>query len=331
MNGNIYDYPHFLLLNHVTSRIGVPLLFLLVYHHVTKNKISWIHLLHTIPLFLFLVNFKEVLFASAEDKENIMRMMETHGYSYIWDKGILFSAFWVEIVRVVPFVFYVFFIGWMIFNFRKSLDMPPYLISFFKLVFWFLLANLVPIILASFGSEWMDKYLVSNVVGLVSTLIILIAFFFLPDFLYGEAALKKKLGEGDKYYDQEYSGVNFESKIPKLITRIEDYLEESRSHLDTEFQLRIIERDLGISGRYISEAIKDHYSMNFNQFINKKRMEFFKKEYVKCPTIINKSIDTIAQELGYKSVNNFYVQVKEAFGVTPKEYIDSMRLKNDSH
>jgi YesN/AraC family two-component response regulator len=200
--------------------------------------------------------------------------------------------------------------------------------------FYFLLANLIPVILASFGSKLMDSFFLANAVGLITTLFISIVFFFMPNFLYGEE-IQQSMIPLDKADDQQFFERQIEkqldfnneimSKEEKLMNRIEVLLEEHHSYLNSEFSLKSIEKELNLSGRYISTAIKSKKGLNFNQYIHQKRMDYFLNHYVNKISFANKTIEEVAADLGYKSINTFYVNFKNTTGMTPKEFFEQYR------
>jgi AraC-like DNA-binding protein len=335
LNGNIFDYPHFLLLNDLTSRIGIPILFLMVWYHIQgRTKLSKIHLLHFLPFIFFIINFWDILFASADQKRIYLFEMEKFGYNFIWEKGKFFTNFWLKMFRLVPFYVYTLWIGYLIIKKKDFKKLPLQLQNLFKMFFYFLLANLIPVILASFGSKLMDSFFVANFAGLVSTLFISIVFFFMPNFLYGED-IQQSLIPLDNADDQQYINKQVEeqldfkndiiSKEEKLMNRLEVFLEEHHSFLNSEFSLKSIEKDLNISGRYISTAIKSKKGLNFNQYIHQKRMDYFLNQYVNNLNVATKTIEEVAADLGYKSINTFYINFKNSTGMTPKEFFEQSR------
>jgi AraC-like DNA-binding protein len=302
LNNNIYDYPHFLLVNHLTSRLGSPMVFLLVYYHTTKIKLHWGHFLHLIPFILFVLNFWPLFFSGAEVKRGVLEAMELEGYAYVWQLGTLFSPKQLELLRVIPFYSYVAAIGYMVLKTGNFKKLPLHLQDFFKIVFWFLLANLLPIIISSLGFEQVGSFLIANVVGLFTTLIITVTFFFIPNFLFGEKS-NEVIEEMELLRLDDLPFFKKED----LICKIESLMSQNQPFLNPDFSLKSLERELNISGRYISAAIKNKYQMNFTSFINWHRIEYFKNVYLPTVTFSDQiNMDEISTELGFNSINAFY-------------------------
>lgn len=326
LDNNIYDYPHFLLVNHLTSRIGVPIVFLLVFYHTTKEKLHWVHYLHIIPFLLFILNFREILFSSSQVKQEIMQAMEIEGYAYVWQLGTIFSPNQLELLRIIPFYSYVAAIGYMVFKTGNFKKLPLHLQGFFRIVFWFLLVNLLPIIISSLGFEQVGSFLVANVVGLFTTLIITVAFFFIPNFLFGLE------NETNLEYVENVETIYESSEDDKdvLIFKVEEFMAELKPFLLAEFSLKSLEKNLNISGRYISAAIKEKYQLNFKNYINWLRIEYFKSVYLpKITSSEQVNLEDIANELGFVSINTFYIQFHKFLNTTPRVYIDQYLMSKE--
>ncbi|WP_194383038.1 helix-turn-helix domain-containing protein [Belliella aquatica] len=310
----------------MTSRIGLPIVFLLVFYHTTNKKLHWIHCFHFIPLILFVLNFWDILFSDAQVKQEIMKAMELEGYAYVWQLGTLFSPKQLELLRVVPFYSYVAAIGYMIFlagNFKKF---PLHLQGFFKIAFWFLLANLLPIIISSLGFEQVGSFLVANVVGLFTTFNITVSFFFIPNFLFD---LEKETNlESIENVETIYESSDNDKDV--LIFKVEEFMAEFKPFLSAEFSLKFLEKNLNISGRYISAAIKEKYQLNFKNYINWLRIEYFKSVYLPMITSSEQvNLEDIANELGFASINTFYIQFHKFLNTTPRAYIDEYLMSTE--
>jgi YesN/AraC family two-component response regulator len=110
-------------------------------------------------------------------------------------------------------------------------------------------------------------------------------------------------------------------QVKKLFQRIESYFQNDKPYLNVDFSLSHAERALGISGRYISEAIKQERGQNFSAFVNQARLEYYSNYLSKNMALNGKTVDEIAFELGFSSVNSFYQVVKKSKGCTPKEFL----------
>jgi AraC-like DNA-binding protein len=321
MNGLMVDFPHWLLIYPLTSNMGLPILFMIVWYNVQNKKLSVYHLLHLVPFIIFFINFKEIYFASTDQKRLLVSEMDLFGYNYIWQKGSFLSPIWVDLLRIVPFFFYVLGIGYLIFKKGSSQRLSDSLYKFFKVVFYFLAANLIPIIISLFEPDFfVNNLLLIQYLALITTSLVFVSFFFMPNLLYGKEVEQNNIKTLVSQFFESISSEEIVSRESQLMNRIEAYLDGSCPFLNSEFSLKTLEKELNISGRYISNAIKKNRNCSFSEYIHQKRMQYFFSNYMNNGEYVGKSIDEIAFDLGYKSINTFYYQFKLATGLTPGEY-----------
>jgi two-component system response regulator YesN len=100
---------------------------------------------------------------------------------------------------------------------------------------------------------------------------------------------------------------------PDLISEIEDYLWE---HYKYNFTLEEMGRDLHYNAEYLSREYRKQRGITINQRQQQLRI----KEA--CYQLINtnRSIEQIADSLGFLSLSNFYKQFKIFTGSTPRQY-----------
>nr|WP_262916558.1 helix-turn-helix domain-containing protein [Belliella aquatica] len=105
---------------------------------------------------------------------------------------------------------------------------------------------------------------------------------------------------------------------------------EFKPFLSAEFSLKFLEKNLNISGRYISAAIKEKYQLNFKNYINWLRIEYFKSVYLPMITSSEQvNLEDIANELGFASINTFYIQFHKFLNTTPRAYIDEYLMSTE--
>ena len=72
LSREIVNFPHYILVNHIISRIGLPILFLMLVFEVYQRKFKWYDSLHFIPFFLFVLNYADLLAKTAAEKVEII-------------------------------------------------------------------------------------------------------------------------------------------------------------------------------------------------------------------------------------------------------------------
>ncbi len=98
-----------------------------------------------------------------------------------------------------------------------------------------------------------------------------------------------------------------------LIEKAKDML---TLNYNSEFNLKCISQEIGISESYFRRLFKQYYSLTPNEYIFKIRIN-------RSMDLLSKTdldIVEIAYEVGFKSLSNFYKYFKEQVGYTPKEY-----------
>lgn len=107
------------------------------------------------------------------------------------------------------------------------------------------------------------------------------------------------------------------SEEQMIIEKIHRYFQTTEKYLDTDFDLDILEHDLNISRKKISQAINHQTGDNFYRFIAKYRINFAKELIV---THSNYSFDYLCNLSGFSSKTSFNRYFKDFVGITPKEY-----------
>ncbi len=129
-------------------------------------------------------------------------------------------------------------------------------------------------------------------------------------------------------YEQEEN--NADEEIPEppeddLKTRLLKLFEHDKIYQVNELRISTVCESLLTNRTYISKLINDEFEMNFNEFVNKYRVEEAKQLLLSREN--NKfTMEYIAQQAGFGSVASFSRVFKEIEGTTPGKY----REKNSS-
>lgn len=108
-----------------------------------------------------------------------------------------------------------------------------------------------------------------------------------------------------------------------LTNQILQYL---HTHYAEQIDLSLLGDMLHASPSHMARTFKKHMEFSIISYINKIRIE---KAKIKLEDM-NLSIQAIASELGYESLNNFYKYFKMTTGLTPAAYRQD-RILNKSH
>ena len=106
-------------------------------------------------------------------------------------------------------------------------------------------------------------------------------------------------------------------------TKIETLIKQDKLHQNPELTLTDVAKKLQTNASVISKAINQGFQMNFNDFINKYRIEavkemFYNREHKKS-TLLG-----IAFDCGFNSKATFNRAFKKNTGVSPKEFLNTI-------
>lgn len=323
INHLISEYPQLLLINNLTSRIAMPILFFVVLFSVEPRKFKWYDSFHLILPVLFVVHFSNVFFGPVSFKLDLIREMDQRGYEIIWEKGVFDSFFLVSCIKYLTLYGYTFLIIVSLTKSSNLKKLPQHLLDFFKVAVVFLLVNLMPSLVSHLG---LDIWNWASLIGAGSTVVAVFGFFLIPNFIYEKRENSQLLG--NKAIDTGLTNVFYrgltesgQTKNDQLFQEIEEYFKQEKPFLNPDLSLDQLERHFGISGRYLSEAIKKNTGLNFSNYVNQARLDYFTENLNSGDFLKNKTVDDIALELGFRSVNSFYLYFRKVKGCTPKEYL----------
>ncbi|MFW6225317.1 MAG: helix-turn-helix domain-containing protein, partial [Bacteroidota bacterium] len=102
--------------------------------------------------------------------------------------------------------------------------------------------------------------------------------------------------------------------------RIKEYFENTSDYYSSSITLEHVATHCKSTIHDVSRYINEVIGMNFNDFINKKRIEEAKRRLY-APEYKHLSNEGIGQSVGFKSKTTFYRAFKKFTGKTPGEYM----------
>jgi AraC-like DNA-binding protein len=115
-----------------------------------------------------------------------------------------------------------------------------------------------------------------------------------------------------------------QEQVEQLLNRIDQLMRSKRPYLIPGYSLSDLAADTGTSYRTVSSVLNKNIGANFNEFINKHRIEFFLGR-VKQGDHQNKTIEGLAMECGFNNRNSFTKAFKALKRTTPSNYIKYYR------
>ena len=113
-------------------------------------------------------------------------------------------------------------------------------------------------------------------------------------------------------------------KTDKLFSNLEELIVNGNLYLNPNFKLKHIASILNLSEGYVSQLINKNSDLNFNDFVNKMRIEESKK-MLSDDNYGNYTITAIGLESGFNSKTSFYTAFKKFTNKTPTEYRKAVR------
>jgi AraC-like DNA-binding protein len=111
----------------------------------------------------------------------------------------------------------------------------------------------------------------------------------------------------------------FEEEIQKL----NKYIEEQKPYLNPDMSLKLLADGLDLSSSQLSEVINSGFGINFNDFINKYRVEEI-KQALQNNGHKSLSLVAIAFDCGFNSKATFNRVFKKLAGMSPTEYLKTL-------
>ncbi len=121
--------------------------------------------------------------------------------------------------------------------------------------------------------------------------------------------------EDERYKTSALKPRQFKKSMLQLLT----LMEEEKPYLDAEMSVAKMAERLDISKEHVSQIINQKFYMNFNQFLNKYRIEEAKKR-LQDPAENQYVVLKIAFDVGFNSKSTFNTAFKKFTGMSPSEY-----------
>lgn len=109
------------------------------------------------------------------------------------------------------------------------------------------------------------------------------------------------------------------TKSNEIFYRLDTLIDEEKLYLKSDLTIHELGVKLKMNSKYLSQAINQQGDLNFNKYINQKRIKYA-KELLFNPDYSNYSLEGIGNESGFRSKSTFNTTFKSITGVTPSEF-----------
>ena len=118
--------------------------------------------------------------------------------------------------------------------------------------------------------------------------------------------------------DDATDAVTYLSLQDRLENGLHEIMDEQHAYLDCNLRMTDVARSLGTNRNYLSRHINEKYHMNFNEYVNRMRIEYSKDFMLKNPDML---LDTIAVECGFCTAQVFGRKFKAMEGIAPRTWL----------
>ncbi len=138
---------------------------------------------------------------------------------------------------------------------------------------------------------------------------------------------EKEIAEEEKEIAEEEAIASNEDNIDndafrqvqeRIEAGLKELMDEKRTFLDCELRMVDVARMLCTNRNYLSRHINEKYGVNFNEYINRMRIEYAKNYMLENP---NQLLDTIAVECGFGTAQSFGRKFKAMENMTPRTWL----------
>ena len=138
-------------------------------------------------------------------------------------------------------------------------------------------------------------------------------------------AEEKEKSTGTKYRESAMSA-EYKEKLANTFRRLMD---EEKVFMDPELTLKKVAEKSGSNTLYISQMIYEVFNTNFSNLVSSYRINEARKKLLDMDS--KYTIESIAYEVGFRSVSPFNRAFKTIVGVTPSFYMKSMLKERENN
>lgn len=118
---------------------------------------------------------------------------------------------------------------------------------------------------------------------------------------------------------------NIEKDLEESILLQLEQLESSTDYLSCDFNIKLLADKLETNTSYLSYIINNTKNQSFKQYITKFRIDYLIHKLNTEEQYLNYTIQYLAEEIGYTNASAFTRAFKKELGITPSEYIKSLK------
>ncbi|MEZ4944109.1 MAG: helix-turn-helix domain-containing protein [Cyclobacteriaceae bacterium] len=261
-----------------------------------ENKFSYGSLLHFVPFILSIIYFGDVLTLSGAE-----RMVYTKAHFYDRLMPMNYARAGHLLLYGIGFIIFIY-------NKRQLLTLNNRLFAMIICAIYFITAVIVSW-LTLFADHWRQfivyYFLASSMVFIMGYIL-----YSKPNFLNGIA--KKYL----------HSGLDT-LMMQRIVTKIELEFFSKKAFLNRDLTLVILAEQINEKPHFISQTLSSHVGENFNDFVNRYRIEYA-KSLLRDKKYAHFKIEAIASESGFNNKVTFNKAFSKFVATTPSAFRDAV-------
>ena len=325
---NVFLVSNLLIICYPTLFLLVPVYYIflrgLQQEYSGIKKSDWIYFL---PFFLGLI-LTIVFLTFPEDQKYFVGMGFMKGNQIVQEKSFLLGPL-VKWAYTFRHLFLTVFFGITSFRFFLKLYNDEFKVAkrmrkwlYFFIIISFLIQisvfffTIVPASLSFRRIGSVFGYLNINVLGLILNL----GIFLFPEILYGSllSKIQKEIPKENKM------GSSFDSiELNKFEEKLATYLQD-KPYLGLDFSKAKVLNDLNISDKFFTNYFNDYLGVNFNHWKSDLRITEC-LNLINANYLTNKTIESLAKEVGFQSRNTFSEAFKLKTGCSTSEYLKKIK------
>jgi AraC-like DNA-binding protein len=359
-NDGILSLPHLFRTGTLAGLLAAPFVYLILVKSLKNEPWKNIDYLHFVPAVLYVIDFFPFFILPMVSKlkvlENLSKSGDTATLSF--DESWIFSGIlWILIKVLQPLAYSIIcFItldriikksGRSFKNDNRRLILLLYWLSAY------LFLNTIPIGLSFAGLTGSNGWEITSFIIFSSTLITCLFLLFNPEVLYGlkgiwittpindpiatlegtrQIGLEDVIEKPDVHL--ENGSIPNESDIRETylsVRQVENmkkvlgvYMNENQPYLQQGFSLPQLAKETKFQLQHVSAFLNQHVGENFNDYINKFRVNHLINLFKQDPTIIDQfTLEYLGNQSGFGSRSAFISSFKKNTGQTPSAYFKS--------
>ena len=136
---------------------------------------------------------------------------------------------------------------------------------------------------------------------------------------YLDSTKRVTVEEKKELVDANNAAIVDTEKVDFLFQKMNELVENDQLYLQVDLTIHELGQRMEMNSKYLSQAISHQGDLNFNKYINAKRIKY-STELLLSEDYKNISMEGIANESGFRSKSTFNTTFKSIMGCTPSEY-----------